>query len=244
MANLNYRIRMGLVEQLEAIRDAIPRLNNAATVVPSDFSGTFIERRNDGQVVEYDMNPVMLILPERVDDTEAEMHIVLEGRITIDKTHFSEHKQLRTISFGTQVGYFRLKKNDGILQHVFGAHYDLTENETGHPAFHAQLKHKLEFADVIQKKYTGQTLDTKNFMENLLKTARLPSAQMDVFAFLLQAVADHLMSPSLSTDDDKKVFNGLLGKNKEIQGRGYSIQRLQEPSATICYRSVHWYPAV
>ena len=69
----------------------ITRLNNAATVVPSDFSGTFIERRHDAQVVEYDMHPVMLILPERVDDTEAEMHIVLEGRITIDKTHFSEH---------------------------------------------------------------------------------------------------------------------------------------------------------
>ena len=58
-------------------------------------------------------------------------------------------------------------------------------------------------------------------MENLLKTAHLPSAQMDVFAFLLQAVADHLMWPSFSTEDDKEVFNGLVRKNKEIQGRGY-----------------------
>ena len=219
----------------------IPRLNNAASVVPSDFSGTFAEIRSDAQTVEYEMHPVMLILPERVADTKAEMHIVLRGRIAIDKTFSNDHKHLRTISFATEVGYFRLK-SDGTLQHVFGAHYDLTENETGHPAFHAQLKHKIEFADIVQKEYTGKTLVPKNFMENLLKTARLPSAQMDVFSLLLQAVADHLMSPIYSSDDDKKVFNRLIGKNKEIQGRAYSIPRLQEQSATICYRSAHWYP--
>jgi len=241
MANANYKIRMGLVEQLEAVRDAIPRLNNSATVVPSDFQAIFQETRNDAQVVEYEIRPFMLIMPERADDTTAEMHIVLSGRIGIDKDHFNQHGQLRTVSFATEVGYFRLK-NDGTLQHVFGAHYDLTENEIGHPAFHAQLKHKFEFADVVQRKYTGQTLDPKNLMENLLKTARLPSAQMDVFSLLLQAVADHLMSPEVSTDEDKRVFSGLLGKNKQIQGRAYSIPRLQEQSAVICYRSVHWYP--
>jgi hypothetical protein len=232
---------MGLVEQLEAIRDAIPRLNNSATVIPSDYQGIFTEVRSDAQTVEYDIHPIMLILPERADDTTAEMHIVLRGRIAIDKEHFTEHKQLRTISFATEAGYFRLK-NDGTLQHIFGAHYDLTENETGHPAFHAQLKHQIEFAEIVQREYTGKKLDPRNFMENLLKTVRLPSAQMDVFALLLQAVADHLMSPNLSTDDDRKVFNGLLGKNKQIQGRAYSIPRLQEQSAVICYRSVHWYP--
>ena len=60
--------------------------------------------------------------------------------------------------------------------------YDLTENEIGHPAFHAQLKHKFEFAAIVQKEYTGKTLDPKNLMENLLKTARLPSAQMHTAA--------------------------------------------------------------
>lgn len=242
MTNVNYRICMGLIDQLEAIRDAVPRLNNSAQVIPSDFQGIFVETHNNAQMVEYEIRPIMLILPERVDDAKAELHIVMRGRLAIDKDHFTQNRQLRTISFGTEVGYFRLK-NDGTLQHVFGAHYDLTENETGHPAFHVQLKHKIEFADIVQKEYTGQKLDPKNFMEHLLKTTRLPSAQMDVFSLMLQAVADHLMSPNFSTDADKQVFNGLLGKNKQIQGRGYFIPRLQEQSAVTCYRSVHWYPS-
>jgi hypothetical protein len=169
------------------------------------------------------------------------MHIVVRGRLTIDKKHFIESEQLRTIHFQSEAGYFRLK-SDGTLQHVFGAHYDLTQNKVGHPAFHAQLKSFLEFAAIVQHRYSDARLNVTNAMENVLKTVRLPSAQMDYFSLLIQAVADHLMSPNSSSTEDVDAFRELLGTSKSIQGCAYDIARLQEPSATVCYRSVHWYP--
>lgn len=241
MANVDYKIQRALIAHWEAVRLCIERLNNSASVTPPDAAGLFQVSHSDADGLAFDIGPTLLILPERAKQVSNQMHIVVKGRLTIDKKHFIASQQLRTIHFQSEAGYFRLK-NDGTLQHVFGAHYDLTQDEVGHPAFHAQLKSFLGFADIVRLRYSDSPLNVTNAMENVLKTVRLPSAQMDYFSLLIQAVADHLMSPNSSSTEDVHVFRELLGKSKSIQGRAYDIARLQEPSATTCYRSVHWYP--
>jgi hypothetical protein len=241
MANVDYKIQRALIAHWEAVRLCIERLNNSASVIPADAAGLFQVTRSDADILAFDIGETLLILPERAKQVSTQMHIVVKGRLTIDKKHFVASEQLRTIHFQSEAGYFRLK-TDSTLQHVFGAHYDLTQDEVGHPAFHAQLKSFLNFADIIRGRYSDTPLTVTNAMENILKTVRLPSAQMDYFSLLIQAVADHLMSPNSSSTEDVGVFRELLGKSKSIQGRAYDIARLQEPSAIVCYRSVHWYP--
>lgn len=241
MANVDYKIQRALIAHWEAVRLCVERLNNSASVIPADAAGLFRVSHSDADVLAFDIGETLLILPERAKQVSNPMHIVVKGRLTIDKKHFMTSEQLRTTHFQSEAGYFRLK-TDGTLQHVFGAHYDLTQNEVGHPAFHAQLKSFLGFADIVQLRYADTPLNVTNAMENVLKTVRLPSAQMDYFSLLIQAVADHLMSPNSSSTEDVNSFQALLGKSKSFQGRAYDIARLQEPSATACYRSVHWYP--
>lgn len=241
MANVDYKIQRALIVHWESVRLCVERLNNSASVIPGDASGLFQVSHSDADTLAFDIGETLLILPERAKQVSNQMHIVVKGRLTVDKKHFIASEQLRTVHFQSEAGYFRLK-NDGTLQHVFGAHYDLTQDEVGHPAFHAQLKSFLGFAAIVQHRYSDTSLNVTDAMENVLKNVRLPSAQMDYFSLLIQAVADHLMSPDSSSTEDLDAFRQLIGKSKSIQGRAYDIARLQEPSATICYRSAHWYP--
>jgi hypothetical protein len=178
MANVDYKIQRALIVHWEAVRLCVERLNNSASVIPADASGLFQVTHSDADTLAFDIGETLLILPERAKQVSNPMHIVVKGRLTIDKKHFIESEQLRTVHFQSETGYFRLK-NDGTLQHVFGAHYDLTQDEVGHPAFHAQLKSFVGFADIVQHRYSDTPLNVTNAMENVLKTVRLPSAQMD-----------------------------------------------------------------
>ena len=241
MTNVDRKIQRALVDQWNAVRNCIVRLNNSAAVEPQNAETLFRVTHSDADTVSVDIGQTLLIFPERANHTQTAMHIVVTGQLAFDKKHFEAHAQLRTTRFTSAAGYFRLKKN-GDLQHVFGAHYDLTEDEVGHPAFHAQMKSFFEFRDMVQARYGSVTLQASDEMKYVLRTVRLPSAQMDYFSLLVQTVADHLMSPNYSSDEDVSTFRELLTKNKEIQGRAYDIARLQLPTAISCYRSVHWYP--
>ncbi len=128
------------------------------------------------------------------------------------------------------------------MVHVYGAHYDFASNEIGHPVFHGQMRSFKEFSEVIKNRHYGvEDAELVDLVEGILKSVRLPSAQMDVFSFLLQLVADHLLSPD-SGVDDKTRFRELLERSKFIQGLGSQMARLQVPPANVCYRAVHWYP--
>jgi hypothetical protein len=240
MANIDFKIQSVLMSQWDGVLDCIERLNNSARVSPSDRWQLFQVEHSEADLVTFGIAHTLLVFPERANDMQNEMHIVVTGKLTIDKRHFEAEGQVRTIGFKSEAGYFRLKR-DGNLQHVFGAHYDVAEDEVGHPAFHAQLKSFAHFGKEVEGLY-GVRLQVTDAMNNVLKTVRLPSAQMDYFSLLIQAIADHLMSPTYSTEAEIQTFQQLLEKNKSIHGRAYDIMRLQLPAATTCYRSVHWYP--
>lgn len=241
MANIDFRIKRALEMHWDSVRQCIDRLNNSVTIVPNDAGSIIVFSHSTPDVTFFEIAPTLLVLPERANDVQNNMHVVLKGRLAIDKAHFVLTSELRTASFQSEAGYFRLRKSNSTLQHVYGAHYDLAEDEAGHPAFHVQLKSFVNFSDVVQNKLSAP-LTVVNGMDNVLKTVRVPSAQMDYFALLLQVIADHLISANSSTPQEIQLFKDLIAKNKSIQGRAYEIARLHSPSATSCYRAVHWYP--
>jgi hypothetical protein len=190
-------------------------------------------------VTTFEFQPVVFSLPERAGGTN-DIFVVASGIVSLDRHYYEQNGLLRTVSFASRVGYFRQKGE--YVQHVYGAHYDFSKDELGHPIFHAQLRSLAEFASAIGQYSGGEVTleDGGDYMKGVLKTVRVPSAQMDVFSLFLQIIADHLLWRN-SSDADKSAFSDLLTKNRLIQGAAAQVQRLQVPPANKCYRSVHWY---
>ncbi len=233
------QIQRALIRHWEEFDADVSRLSTMASILPKDGYAVFQYVNSEGNSANFELNPIVANFPERATEVVSNLFVVVKGRLSIDRAHFEVEGKLRTLSFATQAAYFRMKGN--VLSHVYGAHYDFAANESGHPVFHGQMRSLLEFSEVIKIQYGFEGVDLKDVVSGILKTVRLPSAQMDVFSFLLQLVADHLLSVD-SSDDDKTRFRELLERCKFIQGLGSQIARLQVAPANLCYRAVHWYP--
>lgn len=120
----------------------------------------------------------------------ADLFIVAEGRLSLSRQLFAEHGLMQTRDFSTRVGYFR--RVPGLLEHVFGAHYDFSRDELGHPAFHGQMRSFSTFSTHVHEQY-GIEGGVSDYLAGVLKTVRLPTAQMDMFSLFLQLCADHLL---------------------------------------------------
>jgi hypothetical protein len=232
------QIQQALVRLWEEFDADVSRLNGLASIQPKDGYKVFEYVSTEANSANFQLTPIVVNLPERATDVNSDLFVVIRGRLSIDRAHFEAEQNVRTLNFATQAGYFRMKGN--VLNHVYGAHYDFAANEVGHPVFHGQMRSFVEFSDEIKTQYGLEELAVNDVVSGILKTVRLPSAQMDVFSFLLQLVADHLLSQD-SSDDDKTRFRELLERSKVIQGLGSQIARLQVPPAILCYRAVHWY---
>jgi len=234
------KIQQALVRHWQDFEGEVSRLNGLASIKPNDGYRVFDYTDTDDHVANFQLNPFVVNIPERATDVTNDLFVVIKARLSIDRAHFDAEGKVRTLNFATQAAYFRLKGN--VLNHVYGAHYDFAANEVGHPVFHGQMRSFIEFAEVIKGgPYGLEGAEVNDVVSGILKTVRLPSAQMDVFSFLLQLVADHLLS-SDSSEDDKTRFRELLERSKDIQGLGAQMARLQVPPANFCYRAVHWYP--
>jgi len=187
----------------------------------------------EGQIA-FTVNPVTFNVPERANGS-ADMYIVAQGRIHLDQAALREARKLRTVSFATEVGYFRMSK--GKLNHVYGAHYDFSLNDIGHPIFHAQMKSYNERGQWVSDAFKLDC-ESHDYMANVLRTVRLPTAQMDFFALVLQICADHLMSKD-SGAEQLEAFENLRKVNYSIQGAGHLWAQLA--GAPPCMRSQHWY---
>jgi hypothetical protein len=233
------QIQRALVRHWEEFDADVSRLNGSASIQPKDGYRVFEYLNTEGNSANFQLNPIVVNVPERATDVTIDLFVVIKGRLSIDRAHFEADGKIRTLNFATQAAYFRVKGN--ALNHVYGAHYDFAANEVGHPVFHGQMRSFVEFSEVIKSQYGLEEADVNDLVSGILKTVRLPSAQMDVFSFLLQLVADHLLSGD-SSDDDKTRFRELLERSKVIQGLGSQMVRLQVAPASFCYRAVHWYP--
>lgn len=184
------------------------------------------------------VKPVTFVVPERAKNPMDLIYIVAKGRIVISAT---DAHLLKTLDFSTGVAYFR-RKNDGDknsmkLDHVYGAHFDYAPNHRGHPKFHVQMNDLDELKSVVAAKYHVPTDDGSNHMTSILRNARLPSAQMDIFSFMLQVAADHLICED-STASDMDKLKDLAAEVSRLKGLPDIL-----PGVTTnqCTRSVHWY---
>lgn len=184
------------------------------------------------------VGPIVFNVPERPNRAKADLYIVVEGWLTFEGPDFKA-APLRTKNFGTQVGYFRSKA--GALEHVYGAHYDMDEVRPGHPVFHAQIGPQLAFGGNVQDQFSVEGEIVAD-MGNILKTVRTPSAQMDIFAVMIQICADHLIWKDSSVEV-MGAFTGLRASCDFLVGAAHRLAYLNAVPAAHCYRSTHWYGA-
>ncbi len=238
MDRIDFKIQRALIRHWDDLKDCLSALNLSASIKPADDVLKHVSTNDD--MTNFELVPVLLMVPERAYHSGKDLYVVLTGKLTIDRAHYVLTEQLRTLKFATEVGYFRVKTNAKILEHVFGAHYDLDEDAPGHPVFHAQIKSFAEFADEIKKQDGFDDFEVLDRLSHVLNRVRLPSAQMDIFSSFLQIIADHLLA-GRSGENEKAKFTELLQKSKFLQGVGSKVNRLQILPASHCYRAVHWY---
>lgn len=240
MDKLDHKIRKALISQWDEFRTYVGRINpSAVSISPTDGFAVIKHVGSTAQVCNFDFAPVLFVLPERAGTTSSDLHVIIRGKLAIDRGHFAAEEKVRTSSFATEAGYFRLRSPSEFI-HVLGAHYDFSVNALGHPVFHIHVKSFAEFGEFLKAHYGMEDINIDDAMHSVLRSVRLPSAQMDAFSLFLQLVADHLVGKN-SSDDEKSLFLELLNSNKSLQGAGCSVNRLQQPAATTCYRAVHWY---
>lgn len=238
MDTVDANIKFAIATHWESFVADVQSLSSSVDIRPSDITYNLVPFGENAQTSTFELKPVVLVLPERADHTETNLHVVVSGSISIDRDHFQEHKTLRTVKFQTRVAYFRLKPAAGVLEHVYGAHYDYEANAAAHPVFHSQIK---SFASMRSHINGYEDLQFHDHLERVLTRVRVPTAQMDFFSLVVQLVADHLISAS-SGESEREVFSALIEKSKNVQGAGYLTPRLCIAPAILCYRAAHWYP--
>lgn len=213
------------------------KMYQASNVRPSGLTDIF---KHDPRAQEDEVGilvgPVVINVPERPNHRSSDLYIVVKGWIRFEGPNFKD-VPLKTKNFGTEIGYFRLKGN--VLEHVYGAHYDMDETRFGHPVFHAQIGPQVEFGEQLKEIFSLQN-DITNPLQGLLGTVRTPSAQMDVFAVLIQICADHLLWKDSSTEV-KEAFGSVRTACNFLIGAAHRLDFLRTEQAVNCYRSTHWY---
>jgi hypothetical protein len=184
----------------------------------------------------FDVGPVVFNVPERVGKRGSMLYVAVKGWLSFGGGDLRA-TPLKTRSFGTEIGYFRVKGTN--LEHVYGVHYDLDERLPGHPVFHAQLTPQMEMVPKILELFDLQN-DVENLFDPKLRHIRIPTAQMDVFSTIIQICADHLVYDGAG-DTVHAAFAEMRSLNDFFVGAAHRMPYLNLLPATGCYRSAHWY---
>lgn len=219
------------------VRSAIAKLGTGTDIRPNNVAAVFgVDARVDGGV-RITAGPIVFHVPEKPSSSGAELYVVLSGWLVLSPK--PDHEQKRyTRQFGTKVGYFRQKGAE--LTHVYGTHYDMDEQLPGHPVFHAQMCSQAGFAEHIAAEYHTTFGAPLDLSEGLLANVRTPTAQMDVFSVITQIGADHFVSET-SAPEIRRAFGDLRSACDFFYGAAGQLSYLNEPPASQCYRSTHWY---
>lgn len=214
------------------------RMYQASDVRPKKSEDIFkIQADTTGDEVTVIVDPVVFKVPERAPASARKLFIVVKGWLTF-KGPFANQEPLRADSFGTSVGYFRIKSES--LLHTYGVHYDCDENGFGHPVFHAQMKSQIGLLEEINRLFpTNWTACDR--VKEILRNVRTPSAEMDIFSVFLQICGDHLIYQG-SGRHEKAAFSNLLESCGFFTGAAERMPNLHQKTAPpYCYRSRHWY---
>jgi hypothetical protein len=213
------------------------KMYQSSSVRPSGVYDVFaVDSISASGQLKLSVNPVVFNVPERADRRDANLYIVVSGWLSFDSADVRT-LPLKTRGFSTKIGYFRSKS--GTLEHVYGAHYDIDESESGHPVFHAQISPQMEFSASIFDAFHLRA-DSYDYVKPILSNVRTPTAQMDIFSVFIQICADHLIF-SNSNQETRDAFTALRNSCSFFSGAGQRLTYLNSKPASNCYRSTHWY---
>lgn len=213
------------------------QMEQGAVVRPENGYDVFrVDRDAPDDVVKLNVGPVVFNVPERANRGRSDLYVVVEGWLVFEGD-FAGAAPLKTQSYGTNVAYFKRRGPD--LEQVYGAHYDMDEARFAHPVFHAQIGAKLDLGQAVKDQF-HLDLNLVSRMGTILANVRLPSAQMDVFAAMIQICADHLVGQHSATEVHA-AFTGLRGASDFLTGAAHRLAYLNAPEPANCYQSRHWY---
>lgn len=213
------------------------KMYQSSSVRPSGLYDIFsIDSSGAAGEIRLNVSPVVFNVPERADRRDTNLFIVVSGWISFESANLRA-APLKTRAFGTKIGYFRAK--GGMLEHVYGAHYDIDESQSGHPVFHAQISPQMGFSAHIVDTFHLEAV-SHDFVKPILSGVRTPTAQMDIFSVFIQICADHLIF-SKSNEETKIAFAALRDSCGFFSGAAHRLTYLNSEIAAACYRSNHWY---
>lgn len=232
-----WRAQLALHNVWTDVRAAMQRMAASSDIRPADATGVFRPVDHPSGHPKFDVGPLVFSIPERASGRAANLYIVAKGWIIFAPPREDDDRQT-TLEFGTEVGYFRLSGDQ--LTHVYGAHYDMDEQLTGHPVFHGQMSSQAELANAIETEFHLPFDPENDQIAGLLRNVRTPTAQMDIFSVITQISADHLVSEA-SGDEVKEAFSLLRKSCDFFVGAAGRLNYLNCEQAARCYRATHWY---
>lgn len=224
----------------DAVRSGLQKIYPSCDVRPSQGYDIFeFDDRAEGDEVKFVIKPIVFMIPERATRPNPNLYVVVKGWLSFEGPNLRT-APLRTKSFGTEVGYFRSKKQ--VVEHVYGAHYDLDECKPGHPVFHAQISPQMDLLASINERFRQEWI-AEDKVTPILPNVRTPSAQMDVFSVIAQLCADHLIHDK-SGPEVHNAFTRMRTATDFFIGAAHRMTYLNSAMAPGCYRSTHWYAGV
>ncbi len=194
----------------------------SSVVRPTSGNEIFVVAKDStSDEVKFNINPIVFQMPERATRAETNLYIDLQGWLSFEA--LDENKP-RTKSFGTEIGYFRSKRD--AIEHVYGAHYDLDENKPGHPVFHAQIGPQMDLLASVKGHFRKDWTTTDDRVTAILPNVRTPSAQMDIFSVITQICADHLMHEK-SGPEILAAFSKMRTECDFFTGAAYRMKYLK-----------------
>lgn len=214
----------------------LTKIRQSSVVRPTGSEIFKVTTNEDDQEIKLSANPIVFKVSERPGNPVPNLYIVVEGWITF-ADQAGQIASFQTTDFGTKVAYFRHKNNR--FNHIFGVHYDMDKRDYRHPVFHAQLNSFTSYINHVEDLFP-QECQLDDSMGGVLRSVRIPTAQMDVFSVLIQICADHLIgqqpAPATTT-----AFESMRSAASFFIGAGSMINYLSNPPAASCFRSYHWY---
>ena len=217
--------------------DNMKHMSHASIVRPQIPDEIFrLDKDVPEDVIKFEIQPVVFMVPERANDKAANLFIVMSGWLSFYAIG-DRNDSIKTRDFGTRVAYFRRK--DDQLEHIYGAHYDMDVSGRGHPVFHAQVGSQMEIGNNIETQFRIDD-ERVDYLAKVSRSIRTPTAQMDVFSVFAQICADHLMWED-SAEEVERAFDRTRSVCSFFVGAAHRLAFLQEREVIECYRSVHWY---